>query len=97
MRVPRRYIDSFTASVNFLSGDMRTRLGDALELVDMSDVSAARDAVIDIMQLFLGSYTDMAAMLGAEFYDGLREMALGSALLGAWRSRDGSLRRRTRP
>lgn len=80
MRVPRKYIDSFTASVNFLSADMRTRLGDALALVDMSDISSARDAVIDIMQLFLGSYTDMAAMLGAEFYDGLREMALGSAI-----------------
>lgn len=80
MRVPRKYIDSFTASVNFLSADMRTRLGDALALVDMSDIAAARDAVIDIMTAFCGAYTDIAAILGAEFYDGIRAMALGSAL-----------------
>ena len=80
MRVPRRYVDAFTESVNFLSADMRKRLGDALELVDMSDIAAARDAVIGIMTTFCGAYTDMAAVLGAEFYDGLREMALGSAL-----------------
>lgn len=80
MRVPRRYVDAFTDSVNFLSADMRKRLGDALEMVDMSDIAAARDAVIGIMTTFCGAYTDMAAVLGAEFYDGLREMALGSAL-----------------
>lgn len=78
--MPRKYIDSFTASVNFLSADMRTRLGDALALVDMSDIAAARDAVIDIMTAFCGAYTDIAAILGAEFYDGIRAMALGSAL-----------------
>lgn len=82
-QIPREYIDNFTKAINKLSADLQAKLSDALARVDLTDVSAARDAIIDIMELYLGPYTDMAAILAAEFYDGLREQAVG-AKLGAY-------------
>ena len=74
-QIPREYVDNFTKAINALSADVQAKLSDALSKVDLSDVAAARDAIIDIMELYLGPYTDMAAILAAEFYDGLREQA----------------------
>ena len=82
-QIPREYVDNFTKAINALSADVQAKLSDALSKVDLSDVAAARDAIIDIMELYLGPYTDMAAILAAEFYDGLREQAVG-AKLGAY-------------
>lgn len=82
-QIPREHVDNFTKAINTLSADVQAKLSDALSKVDMSDVAAARDAIIDIMELYLGPYTDMAAILAAEFYDGLREQAVG-AKLGAY-------------
>lgn len=78
--VPRKYIDELTKAINDLSADERKRLGDALEKVDLTDVAIARDAITNIMETFCGAYTDMAAVLGAEFYDGIRELELGEKI-----------------
>lgn len=79
-QIPRKYIDNYTKALNKISADAQTKLADALVKVDLTDVGAARDAIIDIMELHLGPYTDMAAVLAAEFYDGLRMREVGAAL-----------------
>lgn len=79
-QIPRKYIDNYTQALNKLTADMRAKLTLALEQVDMSDVAIARDAIIEIMELYVGPYTDMAAILAAEFYDGVRLLETGEAL-----------------
>lgn len=79
-QAPRSYVDAFTESINTLTADMRPRLADALSAIDLSEIATARDAIIDVMEAFCGTYTDMAAVLGAEFYDGLREMQVGERI-----------------
>ena len=80
-QIPRKYIDNYTESLNKLSDDVKERLSNAFGAVDFTaDVADVRNAVIDIMELHLGPYTDMAAILASEFYDGLREMEAGEAL-----------------
>lgn len=79
-QISRRYIDGYTNALNKLSADVQEKLSEALAKVDMSDVASARDAIIDIMETFLGPYTDMAAVIAAEFYDGVRALETGAAL-----------------
>lgn len=79
-KIPRRYVDDFTKAINKLSDDVRERLGNALLQIDMTDVTAARAAIVDVMELHLGPYTDMAAVLAAEFYDGIREFSVDERL-----------------
>lgn len=77
MNVPRKVIDEYTRTLNALSSDVRRRLADELEKVDYSDIASARDAVIAIMEAFLGAYSDLAATVSAAFYDTVREMQVG--------------------
>lgn len=80
-QVPRAYVDAFTRSLGALSADMRERLAEALAKVDFSaPVDEVREACVAAMELFCGPYTDMAAELAAEFYDGLRELSTGQRL-----------------
>lgn len=79
-QIPRKYIDNYTKALNKLSTDAQEKTAEALAKVDMSDVAAARDEIIDIMETFLGPYTDIAAILAAEFYDGVRLLETGAAL-----------------
>lgn len=81
MAIPRAYVERFTRSVNRISEQARAELAAALELVDYTqDVAAVRDEVIAIMQAYCGGATDLAAMLAAEVYDGLREYELGARM-----------------
>lgn len=76
--IPRVYVDNFTAALNKLSQKTREKLAEALASIDMSqDVATVREQVIDVMQAYCGGATDTAAMLAAEFYDGLREFEIG--------------------
>jgi hypothetical protein len=77
MNVPRRVIDEYTRTLNALSSDVRRRLADELEKVDYSDIASARDAVIAIMEAFLGAYSGLAATVSAAFYETVREMQVG--------------------
>ena len=72
--IPRAYIDGMTKAVNQLSAAGKEQLAAQLATIDMSlPVEEVREQVIAIMQAMCGGYTDMAAMLAAEMYDGLRE------------------------
>lgn len=84
MEIPRRYIDNYTKALNKLSADVQKRLAADLAKIDLTgDVATVRDAIIARMEFYCGPYTDMAAILAADFYDGLREQATG-AKLGAY-------------
>lgn len=79
--IPRSYIERFTSSVNRISEQARAELAAALELVDYSqDVATIREQVITIMQAYCEGATDLAAILSAEVYDGLREYEIGSRM-----------------
>ena len=79
--MPRAYIDGMTKAVNQLSAAGKEQLAAQLATIDMSlPVEEVREQVIAIMQAMCGGYTDMAAMLAAEMYDGLREWELGERM-----------------
>lgn len=80
-QIPRKYIDNYTKALNKLSADAQKRLADDLAKIDFTaDVATVRDAIIDRMEFYCGPYADMAAILAAEFYDGLRELSVGKKL-----------------
>ena len=71
--IPRAYVDRFTKLVNITSDDAQKKLAKALTKVEITDIAAARDEIIAIMDAILGPYTDNVAAIAATFYDGLRE------------------------
>lgn len=80
-QVPREYVDRFTSALNRVSQASRERLADELASIDLfGDVAEVRARVVAVMQALCGGATDMAATLAAEFYDGLRELAIGERM-----------------
>lgn len=79
--ISRKLIDDYAAALNKLSADAKAKIRDALSRIDYSaDVADVRNAVIAVMELYLGPYTDMSAVVAAEFYDTVRASAAGSAI-----------------
>ena len=80
-QIPRKYIDNYTKSLSKLSADAQNRLADDLAKINFDgNIATIRDALITRMEFYCGPYTDMAAIVAAEFYDGLRKFQVGSAL-----------------
>lgn len=80
-QIPRRYIDNYTKSLNKLSADAQAKLAADLAKIDFTvDVATIREAVIARMEFYCGPYANMAAILAANFYDGLREISVGKKL-----------------
>lgn len=76
--IKRKLIDSYADALNKLSADAKSKLRDALSKIDYTaDVAAVRNAIIAVMELYLGPYTDMAAVVASEFYDSVRTVAVG--------------------
>lgn len=81
MTIPREYIDNYVGALASISEGTRARLEESLRAIDWTqDVATVRDRIIEVMQAYCGGTTDMAAMLAAEFYDGIRELAVGERL-----------------
>lgn len=81
MQIPRSYIDGFADSLEKLSDEMKQRLADALSSINWdASVADVRNQLISIMQVYCGESADVASMLAAEFYDGLREYQVGEPL-----------------
>lgn len=77
--IPRAFVDNYADALEGLSAEMRRRLEKELERIDWTaPVADVRNELIPIMQAYCGASADVAASLAAEFYDGLREMAVGS-------------------
>lgn len=80
-QIPRKYIDSYTKSLNKLSADAQKRLADDLAKINFDgNIATIRDVLAARMEFYCGPYTDMAAIVAAEFYDGLRKFQIGAAL-----------------
>lgn len=79
--IPRAYVDNLTRSINRVSAESQKGLADALASIDWTqDVATVRDQIVAAMQVWCGGATDMTAQLAAEFYDGVREIELGSRM-----------------
>ena len=73
MKIPRSYIENYSAALNTVSERSREALIDALSTIDYTaDIADVRNAVIAVMQPACGASTTVAARLAADFYDGLR-------------------------
>lgn len=79
--IPRAYINDYVDAIAKVSGTSRENLKTALENIDWTQtVASVRNQIIDVMQVYCSGATNMAAMLAAEFYDGLREISVGSRM-----------------
>ncbi len=78
--LPREAIDAYTARLRSLSDAARRMVAEALYRVEYEDVADLRDKAIEAMEAVCGASSEMAAALAAEFYDEVRELALGEAL-----------------
>lgn len=79
--IPRLWVNNFTVGINVISKNAREVLEKQLREIDMTqDVAAIRDQVVAVMQGTCGTSTQGAAMLSAQFYDGIRQFETGHAL-----------------
>jgi hypothetical protein len=79
--IPRAYVDNLTRALNGVSAQCCEGLRKVLMRIDMTqDVAAVREQVLAAMRIWCGGATDQAAVLAAEFYDGLRELELGTRM-----------------
>lgn len=79
--IPRLWVNNFTVGINVISKNAREVLERQLREIDMAqDVAAIREQVVAVMQGTCGTSTRGAAMLSAQFYDGIRQFETGSAL-----------------
>ena len=82
-RIPRAAIDEFTAQLNMLDAGMKEHLAKELELIDWSNWDKAREAVLELMEIYCGGATDAAAVISSNFYTLAREYATGAVYEGA--------------
>lgn len=77
MEIPRSLLDSLTDEVNALSNAAQAQARKALARVfaawDGSDIAALRVSCIEVLNAVCGTYADLSAARGAEFYDAARE------------------------
>lgn len=79
--IPRLWVNNFTVGINVISKNAREVLEKQLREIDMTqDVAAIREQVVAVMQGTCGTSAHGAAMLSAQFYDGIRQFETGSAL-----------------
>jgi len=79
--IPRLWVDNFTAGINAISKKARKTLANLLASIDMGqDVTTVREQAVQAMQGVCGTSTQGAAMLAAEFYNGIRQYELGETI-----------------
>ena len=78
--IPRLWVNNFTIGINAISKKARDSLLEAIMVIDMTqDVAMVREQVVSVMQGVCGTSTQCAAMLAAQFYNGIRRYELGEA------------------
>lgn len=79
--IPRLWVNNFTVGINAISDKAREALGALLSEIDMDqDVTTVREQAVQAMQGVCGTSTQGAAMLAAEFYNGIRQYELGETI-----------------
>lgn len=79
-QIPRAALDYLTKEINGISADAKAKVLRVLKELDWNDVSACRDAVIDVVNAVLDSYGLAAGQAAADFFDVSREIAVGEKL-----------------
>lgn len=80
MEIPRKLLDQLTEELNAFSAAGRQMVLNALANVEWNDVAELRTAMVEVMEMVCGEMTDLTAARSAEFYDGVRQMSVGSRL-----------------
>lgn len=78
--IPRAALDYLTEQINACSADAQAKALKLLEKIDWSDVAAARQAVVDAINILVAEYGLASAQAAADFYDASRELCTGEKL-----------------
>ena len=78
--IPREALDYVTREVNGVSAEAQDEVMRVLERIDWSDVTAAREIVVQAVQMALSTATMLAAQASADFYDASREACIGEPM-----------------
>lgn len=78
--IPRAALDYLTKQINACSADAQAKALKLLEKIDWSDVAAARQAVIEAINILVAEYGLASAQAAADFYDASRELCTGEKL-----------------
>lgn len=78
--IPRAAIDYVTREINGASAQAQEQVMRVLERIDWSDVTLARELVVEAVQMALSNATTLAAQASADFYDASRELSVGDPL-----------------
>lgn len=70
-------VELYTSRLNALTGAARESIASALSRIEYDSVADLRLKLFDAMEPFIVGSTDVAASLAAEFYDSVREQAVG--------------------
>lgn len=79
-QIPRAALDFLTKEINGISADAKAKVARVLKELDWNDVSACRDAVVDVVNAVLDNYGLAAGQAAADFFDVSREIAVGEKL-----------------
>ena len=78
--IPRAALDYVTREINGVSAEAQKAVMRVLERIDWSDVTSARELVVQAVQAALATATQLSAQASADFYDASREIAVGAPL-----------------
>lgn len=79
-QIPRAALDYLTEQINACSADAQAKALNLLEKIDWSDVAAARQAVVEAINILVAEYGLASAQAAADFYDASRELCTGEKL-----------------
>lgn len=78
--IPREALDYVTREINGVSAQAQQQVMRVLERIDWSDITAAREIVVQAVQMALANATTLAAQASADFYDASRVLSIGEPM-----------------
>lgn len=78
--IPREALDYVTREINGVSEQAQQQVMLVLEQIDWSDITAAREIVVQAVQMALSNATTLAAQASADFYDASRTLCIGEPM-----------------
>lgn len=80
MEIPRSLLDELTDELNALSAAGRQMVENVIANAEWSTIAELRDIAIEALQMVCGEIADLSAARAAEFYDSVREVAVGTRI-----------------
>lgn len=78
--IPRAALDYVTREINGVSAQAQAQVMRVLEQIDWSDITDAREIVVQAVQMALANATTLAAQASADFYDASRTISIGEPM-----------------